>query len=44
MEDIRYMRAELKYVTLKTTEREFLLEESLINLEEEFSERCTYPP
>jgi two-component system response regulator AlgR len=39
VEDIRYMRAELKYVTLKTTEREYLLEESLVNLEEEFSER-----
>jgi two-component system, LytTR family, response regulator AlgR len=37
--DVRYMRAELKYVTLKTTEREFLLEESLVNLEDEFGER-----
>ena len=37
--DICYMRAELKYVTLKTLEREFLLEESLINLEKEFADR-----
>jgi two-component system response regulator AlgR len=39
VEDIRYMRAELKYVTLKTAQREYLLEESLINLEEEFGDR-----
>ncbi|MBA2690517.1 MAG: response regulator transcription factor [Burkholderiales bacterium] len=37
--DISYMRAELKYVTLKTLEREYLLEESLINLEKEFADR-----
>lgn len=37
--DIFYMRAELKYVTLKTLEREFLLEESLVNLEKEFGDR-----
>lgn len=36
--DICYMRAELKYVTLKTLEREYLLEESLINLEKEFAD------
>jgi len=35
--DICYMRAELKYVTLKTLQREYLLEESLVNLEKEFS-------
>lgn len=34
--DIIYMRAELKYVTLKTKAREFLIEESLTSLEEEF--------
>ena len=39
IEDIFYMRAELKYVTLKTVQREYLLEESLINLEKEFGNR-----
>lgn len=36
--DILYLRAELKYVTARTREREFLLDESLTKLEEEFSE------
>ncbi|MES2353241.1 MAG: response regulator transcription factor [Pseudomonadota bacterium] len=36
--DICYMRAELKYVTLKTLEREYLLEEPLVNLEREFGD------
>ena len=36
--DILYLRAELKYVTLKTLEREHLIEESLTALEEEFGE------
>ena len=35
---IIYLRAELKYVTIKTAEREFLLEESLTTLENEFGE------
>lgn len=39
IDDIFYMRAELKYVTLKTLQREYLLEESLINLEKEFMNR-----
>jgi two-component system response regulator AlgR len=34
--DVLYLRAELKYVTVKTAEREFLVEESLTHLEEEF--------
>ena len=34
--DIVYLRAELKYVTVRTAEREYLLEESLTNLEAEF--------
>ena len=34
--DIIYCRAELKYVTIRTREREYLLEESLTNLEAEF--------
>lgn len=37
--EILYLRAELKYVTARTREREFLLDESLTRLEEEFSEQ-----
>jgi len=37
--EIVYLRAELKYVTVRTVEREYLLEESLTNLETEFSEQ-----
>jgi two-component system response regulator AlgR len=33
---IVYLRAELKYVTVRTREREYLVEESLTKLEEEF--------
>ena len=36
--DILYLRAELKYVTVRTLEREYLVEESLTRLEEEFGE------
>jgi two-component system, LytTR family, response regulator AlgR len=36
--DILYLRAELKYVTVRTVEREFLVEESLTHLEEEFKD------
>jgi two-component system response regulator AlgR len=36
--DILYLKAELKYVTIRTAEREYLLEESLAHLEEEFAE------
>jgi two-component system response regulator AlgR len=39
VEKILYMRAELKYVTIRTAEREHLLEESLTRLEEEFRSR-----
>jgi len=34
--DVLYLRAELKYVTVRTAEREYLVEESLTKLEEEF--------
>ncbi len=34
--DIVYLKAELKYVTVRTPEREYLLEESLASLEQEF--------
>ncbi len=37
--DIIYLRAELKYVTVRTRAREFLVEESLTRLEEEFGDR-----
>jgi two-component system response regulator AlgR len=36
---ILFMRAELKYVTIRTAEREHLLEESLTRLEQEFHEK-----
>jgi two-component system response regulator AlgR len=39
IEEIVYLKAELKYITIRTAEREFLLEESLTKLEEEFGER-----
>lgn len=39
IEDVIYFRAELKYVTARTAEREFLLEESLTRLEHEYAER-----
>ncbi len=35
--DIRFLRAELKYVTIRTGEREYLIEESLSKLEQEFA-------
>jgi two-component system response regulator AlgR len=38
VDDIVYLRAELKYVTVKTATREHLLEESLTKLEEEFAD------
>ncbi len=39
IETIIYLRAELKYITVRTSEREYLIEESLTNLEVEFGER-----
>ena len=35
--DVLYLKAELKYVTVRTREREYLVEESLARLEEEFA-------
>jgi two-component system response regulator AlgR len=35
--EVLYLRAELKYVTVRTVEREYLVEESLTHLEEEFA-------
>ncbi len=37
VEDILYLKAELKYVTVRTVQKEYLLEESLTRLEEEFA-------
>ena len=34
--EVIYLRAELKYITVRTAEREYLLEESLTHLEQEF--------
>ncbi|MCS7100816.1 MAG: LytTR family DNA-binding domain-containing protein [Burkholderiaceae bacterium] len=39
VEEIVYLRAELKYVTIRTAQREYLTEESLSSLESEFGER-----
>lgn len=39
VEDIVYLKAELKYITIRTAQREYLLEESLTRLEEEFGAR-----
>jgi two-component system response regulator AlgR len=39
MAEILFLKAEQKYVTARTAEREYLLEESLVHLEAEFSER-----
>lgn len=36
--DVLYLRAELRYVTARTQEREYLLDESLVKLEEEFGD------
>jgi len=37
IEDALYLRAELKYITVRTVEREYLIEESLTALEKEFA-------
>ncbi|HZQ63027.1 MAG TPA: LytTR family DNA-binding domain-containing protein [Casimicrobiaceae bacterium] len=39
VEEIIYLKAELKYITIRTAQREHLLEESLTRLEEEFGSR-----
>lgn len=39
VDSVLYLKAELKYVTLKTGDAEFLLEESLTQLETEFGDR-----
>jgi two-component system response regulator AlgR len=39
LDDIVYLKAELKYITIRTPQREYLLEESLTKLENEFGAR-----
>jgi two-component system response regulator AlgR len=39
VDEIIYLKAELKYITIRTATRQYLLEESLTKLEEEFGER-----
>jgi two-component system response regulator AlgR len=39
IEEILYLRAEMKYVTIRTAQKEHLTEESLTALEQEFGER-----
>ncbi len=39
VEKVLYLRAELKYITVRTAEREYLIEESLAVLEKEFAVR-----
>jgi two-component system response regulator AlgR len=39
IQDMLYLRADMKYVTVRTAEREYLVEESLTALEREFSLR-----
>jgi len=39
VDDVVYLKAELKYITIRTHDREFLLEESLTRLEAEFAHR-----
>ena len=39
IEQVLYLRAELKYITVRTEQNEYLIEESLIALEKEFAAR-----
>jgi two-component system response regulator AlgR len=39
VKDVIFLKAELKYVTVRTAAREYLIEEALTTLEEEFGER-----
>src|SRR5687767_7994537 len=39
VDDVIYLKAELKYVTVRTAEREYLIEDALARLEQEFGER-----
>ena len=39
IEEVLYLRAELKYITVRTAQREYLIEEALAALEKEFASR-----
>jgi two-component system response regulator AlgR len=39
VDEIVYLKAELKYITIRTADHEYLLEESLTRLEQEFGQR-----
>jgi two-component system response regulator AlgR len=39
IDDVVYLKAELKYLTVRTPAREYLMEESLTRLEQEYAER-----
>jgi len=39
LDDVIYLKAELKYVTVRTADREYLIEDALARLEQEFGER-----
>jgi two-component system, LytTR family, response regulator AlgR len=39
IDEVIYLKAELKYITIRTADREYLLEESLTKLEDEFGPR-----
>jgi two-component system response regulator AlgR len=39
LDDVIYLKAELKYVTVRTAEREYLIEDALARLEQEHAER-----
>ena len=39
VDEVVYCKAELKYVTLRTRQQEYLVEESLTSIEEEFGDR-----
>jgi two-component system, LytTR family, response regulator AlgR len=39
LEDVIYLKAELKYVTVRTAQREYLIEDALARLEQEYAER-----
>ena len=39
IEEVLYLRAELKYITVRTAAREYLIEEALASLEKEFATR-----
>ncbi len=39
LDEVIYLRAELKYITVRTKEREYLIEDSLTSIEQEFGQR-----